>query len=110
MVSRPAPDNHDRPAAAPDASQLLTYSVAEGARILRKSERWYRRQLAARFLPGHRAGRTWFLTESDIATALDVTRVPSTAARRTPPQQPTRPARRRNRRRARPIPPQSAST
>lgn len=75
-----------------------TYPVSVGARALHKSEAWYLRQLKAGALPGHRAGRTWFLTAADIAAALEHT---ATAA--TPPQRPTlspaqQPRRRRRRR------------
>ncbi|WP_330251473.1 helix-turn-helix domain-containing protein [Nocardia sp. NBC_00565] len=54
-----------------------TYPVEEGARRLRKSRAWYLRQLRAGLLPGHRAGRTWFLTERDIDQALEQTAQPA---------------------------------
>ncbi|MCC3318333.1 hypothetical protein [Nocardia africana] len=79
-----------------------TYPVSVGARALHKSEAWYLRQLKAGALPGHRAGRTWFLTAADIAAAIEHT---ATAA--TPPQRPTSPSapQHRRRRRRRPGPP-----
>ncbi|OBA44118.1 hypothetical protein A5789_09590 [Nocardia sp. 852002-51101_SCH5132738] len=79
-----------------------TYPVSVGARALHKSEAWYLRQLKAGALPGHRAGRTWFLTAADIAAAIEHT---ATAA--TPPPRPTSPSapQPRRRRRRRPGPP-----
>ncbi|PPJ11880.1 hypothetical protein C5E51_05925 [Nocardia nova] len=78
-----------------------TYPVSVGARALHTSEAWYLRQLKAGALPGHRAGRTWFLTAADIAAAIEHT---ATAA--TPPQRPTSPApQHQRRRRRRPGPP-----
>ncbi|OXR43351.1 hypothetical protein B7C42_04774 [Nocardia cerradoensis] len=50
-----------------------TYPVSVGAGALHKSEAWYLRQLKAGALPGHRAGRTWFLTAADIAAAIEHT-------------------------------------
>ncbi|CRK51805.1 hypothetical protein RHCRD62_30469 [Rhodococcus sp. RD6.2] len=38
---------------------------------------WDLRQLRARKLPGHRIGRQWRLTESDLEGALDLTAVPA---------------------------------
>ncbi|WP_280362539.1 helix-turn-helix domain-containing protein [Nocardia wallacei] len=109
-MSTTQPDDHEADPGQPAAEP--TYSVAVGARVLRKSERWYYRQLRAGALPGHRAGRTWFLTASDIAAALELTRTPQAHA--DAPDAGGAPADRRSRRRTRPgtrrrrrIPPQS---
>ncbi|MCC3311349.1 hypothetical protein [Nocardia africana] len=85
--------------AAPHES---TYPVSVGARALHKSEAWYLRQLKAGALPGHRAGRTWFLTAADIAAAIEHTATAATPAQR--PTSPSAPQRRRRPRR-RPGPP-----
>ncbi|WP_425296389.1 hypothetical protein, partial [Nocardia abscessus] len=58
------------------ATDLLhepTYPVAVGAQALRKSTRWYEEQLRKGRLPGHKAGRSWYLTASDIAAAIQST-------------------------------------
>lgn len=96
---------------APGGPHEPTYPVSAGARALGKSERWYTQQLKTGRFPGHKAGRTWFLTASDIAAAIHATRHPATTPTNPPiPQQPTdqirRPQQRRNRRRH-PIPPQN---
>lgn len=69
-----APEKHEQ-----------TYPVSVGAHAVRKSERWYLQQLRAGRFPGHKAGRTWYLTAADITAAIDETRRPSTG-RRKPPQ------------------------
>lgn len=75
-----------------------TYPVSVGARALGKSERWYIQRLKSGRFPGHKAGRTWFLTASDINAAIEASRSPSSRpAKRQPPPQPTD--------RARPNPP-----
>ncbi|KZM68320.1 hypothetical protein AWN90_10530 [Nocardia terpenica] len=55
-----------------------TYSVAEGAAVLRQSEAWYLGRLRRGELPGHRAGRKWYLTESDLRAAVELTAQPAT--------------------------------
>ncbi len=91
----------------PGAPHEPTYPVSAGARALGKSERWYTQQLRAGRFPGHRAGRTWFLTTSDIAAAIEATSHPGKSLKRAasaePPIRPNRPQRTRHRR---PIPPQ----
>jgi hypothetical protein len=93
----PAPEIHEQ-----------TYPVSVGARAVRKSERWYLQQLRAGRFPGHKAGRTWYLTAADITAAIDETRRPSTGRRKPPPSADkvrpasTRPTRRTRHRR--PIP------
>lgn len=84
MSTDEAPDTTDFEDAADAvaAPHEPTYPVSVGARALHKSEAWYLRQLKAGALPGHWAGRTWFLT----AAAIEHT---GTAA--TPPQRPTSP-------------------
>lgn len=59
----------------PTPAAELTFPVAEGARRLGVSEDWYIRQLRAKRLPGHKLGRGWKLTESDVQQALDLTYV-----------------------------------
>lgn len=54
-------------------TETTTYPVGEGARRLGQTEDWYLRRLRAKELPGHKIGRKWRLTESDIAAALDIT-------------------------------------
>lgn len=60
-----------------DVRAETTLPVSEGAERLGQSTEWYLRQLRARKLPGHKIGRTWRLTESDIAEALKITAVPA---------------------------------
>ncbi|MGW1855585.1 hypothetical protein ACWCP4_33645, partial [Nocardia elegans] len=71
---------------------------SRSARALHKSEAWYLRQLKAGTLPGHRAGRTWALTATDIAAAIEHTATDATPSQRStlspPPLQPTRRAQR----------------
>ncbi|MFE9324025.1 hypothetical protein ACIHDR_41680 [Nocardia sp. NPDC052278] len=106
--------NNDSNAPVPELEQLApggphepTYPVSAGARALGKSERWYTQQLKDGRFPGHKAGRNWFLTASDIDAAIHATRQPATPPI---PKQPTdsirRPQQRRTRRRN-PIPPQN---
>jgi hypothetical protein len=106
--------NNDPDVALPEVDQLVpggphepTYPVSAGARALGKSERWYTQQLTAGRFPGHRAGRTWFLTTSDIASAIEATsrpvKTPNRLKSSEPPIRPIRPQRTRHRR---PIPPQ----
>ncbi len=85
-----------------------TYSVSDGARAVRKSERWYLQQLRTGRFPGHKAGRTWYLTAADITAAIEKTRLPSTGPRK-PSQStdPTRPISAKPTRRRRPIPRQN---
>ncbi len=87
-----------------------TYPVSVGALAVRKSERWYLQQLRAGRFPGHKAGRSWYLTAADITAAIEETHRPSTGRRK--PQSAnqirptsTRPARRTRHRR--PIPRQN---
>ncbi|WP_280505457.1 DNA-binding protein [Nocardia farcinica] len=85
-----------------------TYPVSDGARAVRKSERWYLQQLRSGRFPGHKAGRTWYLTAADITAAIEETRRPSTGPRK--PSQSTnqaRPTSARPTRRRRPIPRQN---
>ncbi|MEU2031198.1 hypothetical protein [Nocardia amamiensis] len=94
---------------APDGPHEPTYPVAAGARALGKSERWYTQQLRNGHFPGHKAGRTWFLTAADITAAIEATRQPATTPTHSAPPPPAdtiRPTRRRRSRR-RPIPPQN---
>lgn len=91
---------------APEAHEQ-TYPVSAGARAVRKSERWYLQQLRAGRFPGHKAGRSWYLTAADITAAIEETRRPSTGRRKLKSANqirptPTRPARRTRHRR--PIP------
>lgn len=51
----------------------LTFDVEEGAQRLGVTADWYMRQLRARKLPGHKIGRTWRLTDDDVAQALKLT-------------------------------------
>jgi excisionase family DNA binding protein len=62
-------------AEAPQPTPPLTFSVAEGAQRLGVKEAWYLIQLRARKLPGHKIGRQWRLTESDLTQALEITAV-----------------------------------
>ncbi|ATL65112.1 helix-turn-helix domain-containing protein [Nocardia terpenica] len=57
-----------------------TFTVAEGAALLNKSERWYLMRLRRGELPGHKAGRSWYLTASDLAEAQVRTKVAVAAA------------------------------
>lgn len=57
----------------------VTFSVAEGARRLGCTEDLYQRRLRARVWPGHKIGRTWRLTESDLAAALELSHRPAQA-------------------------------
>lgn len=96
-------DEHPETKGFEDAADVVavphepTYPVSVGARALHKSAAWYLRQLKASALPGHRAGRTWFLTAADIE---------HTATAATPAQRPSLTSapqhRRRRRRRLRP--------
>lgn len=87
----PAPDPHLPPS---DETHEHTYPVSAGARALRKSERWYIQQLKNGRFPGHKAGRTWFLTAGDIEAAIEASRRPSSRpVKRQPPPQPTNRAR-----------------
>lgn len=95
---------------APGGPHEATYPVSVGARALGKSERWYVEQLKTGRFPGHKAGRSWFLTADDIAAAIKATSRPATStttpsALRQPPNQAGRSQRRPTRRRH-PIPPQ----
>ncbi len=85
-----------------------TYPVSHGARAVRKSERWYLQQLRSGRFPGHKAGRTWYLTTADITAAIEETRRPSTGPRK-PSQSANkaRPTSARPTRRRRPIPRQN---
>lgn len=94
---------------APQAHEQ-TYPVSVGARAVRKSERWYLQQLRAGRFPGHKAGRSWYLTAADITAAIEETRRPSTGRRKAQSANQirptsTRPARRTRHRR--PIPRQN---
>ncbi|MDJ0413813.1 excisionase family DNA-binding protein [Rhodococcus opacus] len=60
-----------------DAGVPQTFPVSEGARRLGVTEDWYLRQLRAKKLPGHKIGRTWRLTDSDVLQALDLTYQPA---------------------------------
>ncbi|WP_280335715.1 hypothetical protein [Nocardia wallacei] len=104
-----APPSPESCSAAADSSTLPhepTYDLAVGARALHKSEVWYLRQLARGLLPGHKAGRTWYLTADDIADDIEQTARPAFAR---PGQAPQRsrprggPRRRSRRGRYRPI-------
>ncbi|MFX0573136.1 helix-turn-helix domain-containing protein [Nocardia nepalensis] len=55
----------------------LTFTVAEGAAILKQTESWYLGKLRSGELPGHKAGRKRYLTESDIKQAQVLTAVPA---------------------------------
>ena len=78
MSREPPASPEDEPARRDNgAAAEETYPVEEGARRLHKSRAWYLRQLNAGLLPGHRAGRTWFLTERDIQQALEQTAQPA---------------------------------
>lgn len=57
-----------------------TFTVADGAARLGQTEAWYLRQLRARKLPGHKIGRQWRLTESDLTQALEITAVAAVVA------------------------------
>lgn len=49
------------------------YDLEESAARLRASSVWWlKTRLRARQLPGHKIGRSWFMTESDISEALDL--------------------------------------
>ncbi len=58
-----------------------TFPVSVGARALRKSVRWYTEQLKTGRFPGHQAGRTWFLTASDIRVAIEICRPSNKSAK-----------------------------
>ncbi len=62
----------------------LEYAVA---RIGGPSEDWLRAQLRARKLPGRKAGRSWRMTDSDIAEAIRLLAMPALVA--TAPPNPT---------------------
>ncbi len=105
-------DDADTPPQPTDVPHEPTYPISVGARALRKSRRWYEEQLKAGRLPGHKAGRTWFLTASDIAAAIESTSRPAKSTSRPNTIAPDavsrpRPSRRRATRRRRVIPPQS---
>ncbi|WP_378735990.1 helix-turn-helix domain-containing protein [Nocardia brasiliensis] len=68
-------DDEGRPAAQVEP----TFTVAEGAAILKQTEGWYLGRLRSGELPGHRAGRQWYLTESDIKQAQVLTARPAGA-------------------------------
>ncbi|MFI5783532.1 helix-turn-helix domain-containing protein [Nocardia sp. NPDC051570] len=67
----------EAPAVAAEVAPMVeaTYTVAEGAALLRQSERWYLTRLRSGELPGHKAGRSWYLTASDLAEAQVRTKV-----------------------------------
>lgn len=95
----------------PEAPHEPTYPVDVGARALHKSRRWYEQQLKTGRLPGHKAGRSWFLTAGDIAAAIESTKRPAKPSSRPntdPANISPRPrlSRPRANRRRRPIPPQ----
>ncbi|WP_069164884.1 DNA-binding protein [Nocardia altamirensis] len=50
-----------------------TFEVLEGAAILKQTESWYLAKLRSGELPGHKAGRRWYLTQSDITKAQELT-------------------------------------
>lgn len=75
-----SPSSGSAASALPETT--TTYSSPDVARALHKSRRWYEEVLKAGRLPGHRAGRTWFLTAGDIAAALELTRRPATSVGR----------------------------
>lgn len=85
-----------------------TYPVAIGARLLRKSERWYLAQLRTGTLPGRRTGRSWALSRADILTGLERTRETAGTGpgNLRPLQQESARSRQRPRRSPRKIPPQ----
>ncbi|WP_194838215.1 helix-turn-helix domain-containing protein [Nocardia sp. XZ_19_369] len=56
-----------------------TFTVAEGAAILKQTEGWYLGKLRSGALPGHKAGRQWYLTESDVRQAQLLTARPAGA-------------------------------
>lgn len=60
-----------------DTTPTLTFAVAVGAEKLGVTEDWYTRQLRSGKLPGHKIGRQWRLTESDVQAALDITFKPA---------------------------------
>ncbi|CAM3951415.1 helix-turn-helix domain-containing protein [Nocardia ninae] len=68
-------DDESRPAAQVEP----TFTVAEGAAILKQTEGWYLGKLRSGALPGHKAGRQWYLTESDIQQAQLLTARPAGA-------------------------------
>lgn len=60
------------------------FSVEVGAKRLMQTADWYLRQLRAGKLPGHKIGRKWVLTESDVQAALDITFKPAVVAQPDP--------------------------
>lgn len=78
-----------------------TYPVSVGAQAVRKSERWYLQQLRAGRFPGHKAGRSWYLTAADITAAIEATRRPPTGRRKSVPMDQARPTSTRPGRRTR---------
>lgn len=55
--------------------QPITYNIADAAqRMGAPSERWVLDQIRAGRFPARKMGRSWRMTETDIADALDVCR------------------------------------
>lgn len=55
---------------------MLTHSTAKAANEMgAPSERWLVEQLRAGRFPGRKIGRSWRMTEGDIADAIDICRV-----------------------------------
>ncbi|GAA5096691.1 helix-turn-helix domain-containing protein [Nocardia iowensis] len=78
-----------------------TFTVAEGAAILKQTAGWYLTRLRSGELPGHKAGRQWYLTESDVKQAQLLTARPAGAPTLLPAGfLPVRPRRKRPPRRA----------
>lgn len=60
------------------AYETVTYSLAEAAdRIGAPSVDWLARRLRKRALPGRLVGRTWRMTDSDIAEAIQRLAMPA---------------------------------
>ncbi|MET7770476.1 helix-turn-helix domain-containing protein [Nocardia sp. NPDC005366] len=111
--SAPIPVDSSDHQPLPALTHEPTYPVIVGAQALGKSRRWYMQQLRTGRLPGHKAGRSWFLTAADIAAALNVTgraavAAPGRAAGTSVTSERTYRGSGRPRDRRRPIPPQSS--
>lgn len=56
---------------------MTTYSLAEAAELICGSEsraKWLANKLRNGQLPGYKVGRSWRLTESDVAAAIEALR------------------------------------
>lgn len=59
------------------SDELRLYSIAEVTELLHVTEDWLLKRLRGRQIPGHKSGRQWTMSASDIQAAIDFMAVPA---------------------------------